>query len=242
MIQSTVSHQMQPCVQPSFSQLSDRTMPFHISNTNRLSRRGLGGKCNGLEKVCFTNKVNTILKLPKPQMEKKRRERINASLEMLRHLVAEPILKQGAEKLEKADILELTVQYLQSSASRHDIHSPYPVELKRNINLLFFASDKPWIQWINSAWTYFLAGYTSCEEKLRHFVESTVSINYSGVEMASLVTTIESQKLQAVHNFVNALAQQFGSSSKPPTSSTETNATLMSKGRARERSAVWRPW
>nr|CUU99060.1 transcription factor HES 2 [Hymenolepis microstoma] len=168
-MQSTVPHQMQPGVQPTLSQLSDRTMEFHALSKSRAYRRRLGGKYDGREK--------------------------------------------GAEKLEKADILELTVEYLKSSANH-----------------------KPWVQSTNIAWTYFLAGYTSCEENLRQLVDSTVP-TCSGVKMASLITTIESQKLQAVYNFLNAFNQQIGSPSQPPASSADT-----SEGCTRGKNVVWRPW
>ncbi|VUZ48227.1 unnamed protein product [Hymenolepis diminuta] len=205
-MQSTVSHPMQSAIQPSPSQVSDRTVQFHALSKTRKYKHRLGGKYD--ERV----------KLPKPEMEKKRRERINASLEMLRHLVAEPILKQKAEKLEKADILELTVRYLQSSSN-----------------------NNPWILSADTAWTYFLAGYTSCEENLRQFMNSAVP-NYSGVKIAPLITAIESQKLQAVYNFLSTINQQTGPSSQPPASSTDINYTLASEGRRSGKDVVWRPW
>lgn len=64
-------------------------------------------------------------KIRKPLMEKKRRARINGSLETLKQMLLDtrsPIKEgkngQRAAKLEKADILEMTVQYLQSLHSK----------------------------------------------------------------------------------------------------------------------------
>nr|CUU99061.1 hypothetical transcript [Hymenolepis microstoma] len=141
--------------------------------------------------------------------------KLNCQLSSLRYQEGNLEFSQssGAEKLEKADILELTVEYLKSSANH-----------------------KPWVQSTNIAWTYFLAGYTSCEENLRQLVDSTVP-TCSGVKMASLITTIESQKLQAVYNFLNAFNQQIGSPSQPPASSADT-----SEGCTRGKNVVWRPW
>nr|XP_046241243.1 transcription factor HES-4-B-like [Scatophagus argus] len=53
-------------------------------------------------------------KLRKPVVEKLRRERINSSIEQLKSLLAPEFLKQQPDsKLEKADILEMTVCVLQ---------------------------------------------------------------------------------------------------------------------------------
>ncbi|KAM9813517.1 transcription factor HES-5-like [Neosynchiropus ocellatus] len=52
-------------------------------------------------------------KLRKPLVEKLRRERINSSIEQLKSLLGPELLKQQPDsKLEKADILEMTVCFL----------------------------------------------------------------------------------------------------------------------------------
>jgi len=53
----------------------------------------------------------------KPLMERRRRERINQSLNQLKYLVLEALHKDTSQysKLEKADILEMAVQHLQST-------------------------------------------------------------------------------------------------------------------------------
>eukprot|EP00116_Pleurobrachia_bachei_P009539 sb/3469801/ len=51
-------------------------------------------------------------KLPKPLVEKRRRARFNKSLEELKHLV--PEMAHGAIRMDKADILELTVSHLRA--------------------------------------------------------------------------------------------------------------------------------
>lgn len=51
-------------------------------------------------------------KLPKPLVEKRRRARFNKSLEELKHLV--PEMAHGAIRMDKADILELTVSHLKA--------------------------------------------------------------------------------------------------------------------------------
>lgn len=47
-------------------------------------------------------------------IEKKRRDRINSSLSELKRLVPSAYEKQGSAKLEKAEILQLTVEHLKS--------------------------------------------------------------------------------------------------------------------------------
>lgn len=47
-------------------------------------------------------------------IEKRRRDRINSSLAELRRLVPSAFEKQGSAKLEKAEILQLTVEHLRS--------------------------------------------------------------------------------------------------------------------------------
>ncbi|XP_050522975.1 transcription factor HES-2-like [Daktulosphaira vitifoliae] len=61
-------------------------------------------------------------KIRKPLMEKKRRARINQSLDELKKIVVDAEKLNGQEisrvnKLEKADILEMTVRYLKRTAS-----------------------------------------------------------------------------------------------------------------------------
>ncbi|XP_068747036.1 hairy/enhancer-of-split related with YRPW motif protein 1-like [Montipora capricornis] len=48
------------------------------------------------------------------QIEKRRRDRINSSLAELRQLVPEVAKRQGSTKLEKAEVLQLTVEHLKS--------------------------------------------------------------------------------------------------------------------------------
>ncbi|XP_056297601.1 hairy-related 8.2 isoform X2 [Pseudoliparis swirei] len=55
-------------------------------------------------------------KLRKPLIERKRRERINSCLDQLKHTVVEAF-RLDQSKLEKADILEMTVKHLQNIQS-----------------------------------------------------------------------------------------------------------------------------
>nr|BAA94695.1 helix-loop-helix transcription factor [Mus musculus] len=71
--------------------------------TEPTSRDSLGGPASSFRKIS------------KPLMEKKRRARINVSLEQLRSLLERHYSHQiRKRKLEKADILELSVKYMRS--------------------------------------------------------------------------------------------------------------------------------
>ncbi|CAH3047183.1 unnamed protein product [Porites lobata] len=59
-------------------------------------------------------------KAQKPRIEKLRRDRINGSLDEIKHLVLEALNKDISRysKMEKADILEMTVQFLKGANTR----------------------------------------------------------------------------------------------------------------------------
>merc|ERR1712243_219513 len=60
------------------------------------------------------SKTNTYRKIVKPMLERKRRARINACLDELKDLMVYTLQTEGESiaKLEKADVLELTVKHL----------------------------------------------------------------------------------------------------------------------------------
>uniref|UniRef100_A0A8C4S7A6 BHLH domain-containing protein n=1 Tax=Erpetoichthys calabaricus TaxID=27687 RepID=A0A8C4S7A6_ERPCA len=66
-------------------------------------------------KTSHGTKFKEMKKMLKPLVEKKRRDRINQSLEQLRTLLLDSTKEERFQnpKLEKAEILELTVQYLE---------------------------------------------------------------------------------------------------------------------------------
>ncbi|XP_063291922.1 transcription factor HES-5 [Pelobates fuscus] len=66
-----------------------------------------------------TRSSKTKTKLRKPIVEKMRRDRINSSIEQLKLLLEKEFHKQEPNvKLEKADILEMAVNYLQQQKSK----------------------------------------------------------------------------------------------------------------------------
>ncbi|XP_041378278.1 transcription factor HES-1-like [Gigantopelta aegis] len=75
-----------------------------------------------------TTTASETRKSTKPIMEKKRRARINASLAELKTLLLEVIKKEGSRhsKMEKADILEMTVKHLRQIQRQHFTGSTDP--------------------------------------------------------------------------------------------------------------------
>ncbi|XP_018408238.1 PREDICTED: transcription factor HES-5-like [Nanorana parkeri] len=69
--------------------------------------------------------TNGLRKLRKPAIEKKRRDRINSSIEQLRLLLEKEFQKhQLPSKPEKADILEMTVNFLQHQMAEKSKYTP----------------------------------------------------------------------------------------------------------------------
>ncbi|XP_040014532.1 transcription factor HES-2-like [Xiphias gladius] len=78
-------------------------------------------------------------KLRKPLVEKLRRERINSSIEQLKSLLGPEFLKQQPDsKLEKADILEMTVCFLTQLQQQNQQQR----RLLNHVNKLQSSSDK----------------------------------------------------------------------------------------------------
>ncbi|VDK34226.1 unnamed protein product [Taenia asiatica] len=171
--------------------------------------------------------TSRLRKITKPLMEKKRRERINLALESLKRFVAEPILKEGAQKLEKADILDLTVKYVHSCANRNS--SPLP-------------SQTPWLS--------FLAGYSACEAILRHLLTATSTTPFQPYSLpprqtAALLMALEARKVIAASAFLDALGQK-STATAPPTPLSSSNlgdlTPQQQQHQHQERPSVWRPW
>uniref|UniRef100_A0A3Q2SS48 Transcription factor HES-5 n=1 Tax=Fundulus heteroclitus TaxID=8078 RepID=A0A3Q2SS48_FUNHE len=78
-------------------------------------------------KICLTPALFLFLQLRKPLVEKLRRERINSSIEQLKSLLGPEFLKQQPDsKLEKADILEMTVCFLSRLQQQQQQQQQHP--------------------------------------------------------------------------------------------------------------------
>ncbi|XP_068460430.1 transcription factor HES-4-like [Clinocottus analis] len=88
---------------------------------------------NSQEHLTLTHKIR------KPLVEKLRRERINSSIEQLKSLLDPEFLKQQPDsKLEKADILEMTVCVLRRLQQQNQQHR----RLMHHFNKLQSSSDE----------------------------------------------------------------------------------------------------
>ena len=76
------------------------------------------------------SKTTQYKKITKPLLERKRRARINACLDELKEIMTGCLQSEGenVSKLEKADILELTVRHIQRLAARGGAAPPSPGE------------------------------------------------------------------------------------------------------------------
>ncbi|XP_065155233.1 enhancer of split mgamma protein-like [Atheta coriaria] len=95
-------------------------------------------------------------KVMKPLLERKRRARINRCLDELKELMVSTLQSEGenVSKLEKADILELTVRHLHTLKRQHQLVIP----------------NEP---------TYtdrFRAGFTQCAQEVSQFITSPAEI------------------------------------------------------------------
>ncbi|XP_043978021.1 transcription factor HES-5-like [Gambusia affinis] len=141
-------------------------------------------------------------KLRKPVVEKLRRERINSSIEQLKSLLAPEFLKQQPEsKLEKADILEMTVCFLrqlqkQKQQQQHPALDTGAVEL----------------------------GYAKCVHVVTNFLSKdeleTQSQKRQFNNFSKLQTSFEKNLKEAKFSSVNYTVQTSINKVKSPTTST----------------------
>nr|CAI5863495.1 unnamed protein product [Callosobruchus analis] len=95
-------------------------------------------------------------KVMKPMLERKRRARINRCLDELKDLMVSALVTDGdnVSKLEKADILELTVAHLQKLKRQHRLATTPTVETDR-----------------------FRAGFTSCAKEVSKCLASIPGVD-----------------------------------------------------------------
>ncbi|KAA0196256.1 hypothetical protein FBUS_02149 [Fasciolopsis buskii] len=105
------------------------------------------------------SRLHSVKRRNKPLTEKLRRQRINHALEELRDLIADPATK-GPSRLEKADILELTLKFVKEKLSQTKIQSDSPLTSPG-------ASQAGNIQ-------MFLYGYASCEAIVRRIFKENI--------------------------------------------------------------------
>ncbi|VDQ04293.1 unnamed protein product [Trichobilharzia regenti] len=111
------------------------------------------------EDLHLSTSQTNLKKRNKPLMEKRRRQRINHALEELRKLIIEPRMKHS-NKLEKADILDITVKFIKELSVSHlsgNYHRS-SVEIQE--------AEKT---------RMFLYGYLSCETAFKNSIQRYLS-------------------------------------------------------------------
>ncbi|XP_051528489.1 transcription factor HES-5-like [Myxocyprinus asiaticus] len=110
----------------------------------------------------------------KPIVEKMRRERINSSIEQLKCLLAPEFLNQQSDsKLEKADILEMTVSFLRHQrsvldSSSHAVNQGFSRCVHEIVH--FLSKDEMKTQSQRRLLKHFQNLQTSCEQNRRESV------------------------------------------------------------------------
>ncbi|CAL4093038.1 unnamed protein product [Meganyctiphanes norvegica] len=97
-------------------------------------------------------------KVMKPLLERKRRARINACLDELKDLMVGALQSEGESiaKLEKADVLELTVRHLRKLQQHQSLAIPAQ----------------------NQSQQKFMSGYTLCAKEVTRFISSSPDIDF----------------------------------------------------------------
>uniref|UniRef100_A0A8C5MIN9 Transcription factor HES-5 n=1 Tax=Leptobrachium leishanense TaxID=445787 RepID=A0A8C5MIN9_9ANUR len=172
-------------------------------------------------------------KLRKPVIEKMRRDRINSSIEQLRMLLEEEFQKQQLpSKPEKADILEMTVTFLQQHLQAGKSKCPALCLLyithkslsgnDRNEQTSLIYSFSSLLAAPSSHQSY-REGYSRCVQDSEHFLSQHRN------------TEVQEKLLQNIH-WTQAVTEERKS---PELSLKQTPSKHLAPGTTK---AIWRPW
>ncbi|XP_060522219.1 enhancer of split m7 protein-like [Cylas formicarius] len=166
-------------------------------------------------------------KVMKPLLERKRRARINRCLEELKELMIAALVTEGenAAKLEKADILELTVSHL------HKLR-------KQQLSTPVAEADR------------FRAGYTTCAREVSKTLASTPDVD---IRLGKKLMTHLGQRLNEMNNttaapLVISVGSGYGSDRNftmplsPPSSRGSPSPISDNESESSSSSSIWRPW
>uniref|UniRef100_A0A671M772 BHLH domain-containing protein n=1 Tax=Sinocyclocheilus anshuiensis TaxID=1608454 RepID=A0A671M772_9TELE len=105
----------------------------------------------------------------KPRVEKMRRDRINSSIEQLKCLLAPEFLKQQPDtKLEKADILEMTLNFFRINRRETQVSSGFSRCVREIVH--FLSKDEMKTESQRRLLKHFQKLQTSCEQNRRESV------------------------------------------------------------------------
>ena len=140
----------------------------------------------------------------KPLLERKRRARINKCLDELKDIMTVALQAQGenVSKLEKADILELTVRHLHklSASQRLLLNSPQPPPQRNPLEEV----------------QRFQAGYSSCAQEAASFLLSSPGVD---------VTVSQRLLSHLSSNLSNPVMAAAAAAAKPAPSASPTSTT-----------------
>ena len=179
------------------------------------------------------SRTHQYRKVMKPLLERKRRARINACLDELKDLMVYALQTEGESisKLEKADVLELTVKHLRKLKRQQMLAQNPGLELDR-----------------------FHAGYTACATEVSKCLASTgVDVTVGSRLMGHLghkLNTIEVSRVSPLRVTVPSSPSSdcgYSSASSPsPSSLASPTSSLLqispSIKSESQRSPVWRPF
>ncbi|KAF7265028.1 hypothetical protein GWI33_021680 [Rhynchophorus ferrugineus] len=183
----------------------------------------VNGDC-GEEPISRTYQYRKVMK---PMLERKRRARINRCLDELKELMVTALQSEGenVSKLEKADILELTVRHLHNLKRQHQLIIPQEQSY----------ADR------------FRSGFTQCAQEVTHFISSPTSsdlvdpvagrklLQHLGACVRQLDTVSQNiqaqqeQQMRQSPHFRNAITPPISPRCEPPKVEAQPGP-------------MWRPW
>ena len=186
------------------------------------------------------SRTHQYRKVMKPLLERKRRARINKCLDDLKDLMVFALQSEGESitKLEKADVLELTVRHLQKLKRQQQLQANPSLDMDR-----------------------YRAGYTACAAEVSRFMASVPGVNvvmgtrlmgHLGSSISGMETTTQTQQQMPIaptsshHHFRSAAPMSPSSSSDCGYNSGRDSNSPLSVGSPSpaplKTEAVWRPF
>ena len=183
------------------------------------------------------SRTHQYRKVMKPLLERKRRARINKCLDDLKDLMVFALQSEGESitKLEKADVLELTVRHLQKLKRQQQLQANPSLDMDR-----------------------YRAGYTACAAEVSRFMASVPGVNVvMGTRLmghlGSSISGMETQTTQmpiappsSSHQYMSAAPMSPSSSSDCGYNSGRDSNSPLSVGSPSpappKAEVVWRPF
>merc|ERR1711997_187781 len=142
------------------------------------------------------SKTDQYRKVMKPLIERKRRARINNCLDELKDLMVFALQTEGESisKLEKADVLELTVKHLRKLKRQQMLAVNPALDMDR-----------------------YRAGYTACASEVSRFMSSMPGVN---ITMGTHLMGHLGSSIQSIESQTSSVSAPLSPSSLPPLAST----------------------